>query len=88
MDVALSSEQIEQLRAAPPAGSNRIARACQLAGIRQVDLANAIGFPQQYVSDVARDRFRTITVDNARRFAEFFGCAIEDLFPRRDTEAA
>ena len=34
-----------------------------------------------HVSDVARRRYRTITVENARKFARYFGCSIEDLFP-------
>ena len=47
-------------------------------------IAEAVGLPQPYVSDVvARQRYRTITVQNARKFANFFGCTIEDLFPRK-----
>lgn len=30
------------------------------------------------ISDVARQRYRTITVENARKFARYFGCSIED----------
>lgn len=84
MKVALlNEEQLRKLRATPPAGRNRIAYACRLAGITQANLADGIGLRQQYVSDVACDRFGTITVENARKFAEFFGCTIEDLFPRQ-----
>lgn len=50
-------------------------------GVTQVSVAAAIGVTQAYVSDVARQRHRTITVANARKFAHFFGCRIEDLFP-------
>ena len=42
---------------------------------------------QAYVSDVARERHRTITVDNAHRFASYFGCRIDDLFPAPQEEA-
>ena len=45
-------------------------------------VADAVGLPQPYyVSDVARQRYRTITVENARKFANYFGCSIADLFP-------
>ena len=44
-------------------------------------MAAALGFPQPYISDVARRRYQTITVENARKFAHYFGCTIEDLFP-------
>ncbi len=52
-----------------------------LTGVTQVNLAKALGLTQPYVSDVARGRYRTITVENARKFASYFGCRIEDLFP-------
>ena len=44
-------------------------------------MAAAIGVTQAYVSDVASQRHRTITVANAWKFAAYFGCRIEDLFP-------
>ena len=44
-------------------------------------LAKALRLTQPYVSDVARGRYRTITVENAWKFAAYFGCRIEDLFP-------
>ena len=52
-----------------------------LAGVKQVTLAKALRLTQPYVSDVARGRYRTITVENAWKFAAYFGCRIEDLFP-------
>ena len=52
-----------------------------LAGVKQVTLAKALRLTQPYVSDVARGRCRTITVENAWKFAAYFGCRIEDLFP-------
>ena len=44
-------------------------------------VAKALRLKQPYVSDVARRRYRTITVENAWKFAAYFGCRIEDLFP-------
>jgi len=78
----LTKQQLAMLRTEP--GTNRVARAIDLAGVTQVTVADALGLPQPYVSDVARRRYKTITVENARKFAKFFGCSIEDLFPSGD----
>ena len=78
----LSRTQLTELRGAP-ATTSRVGVAIRLLNVTQMVVAAATGLPQPYVSDVARGRYQTITVENARKFAEFFGCAIEDLFPRR-----
>ena len=78
----LTKQQLAMLRT--ETGTNRVARAIDLAGVTQVTVAEALGLPQPYVSDVARRRYKTITVENARKFAQFFGCSIEDLFPPGD----
>ena len=75
----LNEEQLATLRS--ESGLNRVAKAISLAGVTQVTIAKKLGLPQPYVSDVARCRYRTITVENARKFARYFGCSIEDLFP-------
>ena len=75
----LTPQQLEILRSEP--GPNRVARAMALTGITQTTLALEIGLSQAYISDVARQRYRTITVASARKFARHFGCSIEDLFP-------
>ena len=75
----LTKQQLVVLRSEP--GSNRVAKAMALTGVTQVTVAKALGMTQPYVSDVARGRYRTITVENARKFASYFGCCIEDLFP-------
>ena len=62
-------------------GSNRVAHAMALTGITRTTLALEIGLSQACISDVVRQRHRTITVANTRRFARHFGCSIEDLFP-------
>lgn len=84
----LTPHQLRALRntAVADAG-NRVAAATKLAGISQADLSRATGMTQQYVSDVARGRYPNLTLDNARRFADFFGCAIEDLFPAQQERA-
>lgn len=54
-----------------------------LAGLTQAQLAEAIGLSQPYISDVKTGRYNTLTVENAYKFADYFGCAIEDLFPAK-----
>ena len=41
-----------------------------MAGVTQVTVADAVGLPQPNVSDVARQRYRTTTAENARKFAD------------------
>lgn len=53
----------------------------QMLGLTQAILSDHIDESQPYISDVARGRYQTITLVKARKFAEYFGCAIEDLFP-------
>ena len=75
----LTEEQLAVVRSEP--GANRVAKAMALAGVTQTAVAKALGVSQAYVSDVARRRYRTITVESARKFARYFGCCIEELFP-------
>lgn len=82
----LTAEQLATLREEP--GTNRVAKAIALAGVTQGTVASALGFPQPYISDVARRRYQTITVGNARKFAHYFGCSIEDLFPAPEQAAS
>ena len=51
------------------AGRKPCREAISPAGVAQLIVAKALGLPQPYVSDVARARYRTITVENARKFA-------------------
>ncbi len=82
----LTAEQLDSLRRAPidEQSPNRLRVAMALTSAAQAEIVAFTGFAQPYVSDVVRGRFRSITVDNAQKFADFFGCAIEDLFIRAD----
>lgn len=81
----LTPIQVQRLRrsAVPRRRGNRLAKAIALSGETQTSLGQRIGLPHTYVSDVARGRFQTITIENAYKFSSFFGCQIEDLFPAR-----
>lgn len=85
--MTLTAKQLKELRATPADG-NRVAKAIELADVTQAVLAAAIGETQPYISDVARNRYQTITVAKAHKFAEFFGCTIDDLFPAREAVAS
>jgi len=87
--MALSPYQLRELRRSPigPSG-NRVAKAMELLKLRQVDVAAAIKVAQPYVSDVARGRSQTITLENAYKFAAFFGTTVEELFPMKTEQAA
>lgn len=87
MAAPLNGRKLRELRESPTEG-NRIARAIELADVTQLDVEQGTGLPQPYISDVKRNRYQTITVDNARKFAEYFGCAIEDLFPKSEAVAS
>lgn len=77
--MSLSPKQLQMLRRDPSANRVRVAR--KALGLTQVQVCDALGLAQPYLSDVERRRYAHITVANARRLADFFGCAIEDLFP-------
>jgi transcriptional regulator with XRE-family HTH domain len=83
----LTGTQLLQLRKARATG-NRVARAAELAGVTLANIATEANLPYTYVSDVSRNRYQTVTVENAHKFADYFGCAIEDLFPAREAVAS
>ena len=82
----LNPNQLAALRIAPLTGANKVSLAIELAGLRQVQLASAIGVTQGLVSKVAGGDMPKLPIETARKFAEFFGCPIEDLFPARNPE--
>lgn len=80
--MALTHKQLIELRNADADGAgNRLSAAMKLAGVTQVVLGESIHESQPYISDVVRGRYQTITLAKARKFATYFGCFIEDLFP-------
>lgn len=85
----LGPRNLHRLRREPVsiANSNRVALAIELSGLRQGEIAEALGWTQSYLSNICRGRFETITVDNAHKLADFFGCLIEDLFPSKQAVA-
>jgi predicted XRE-type DNA-binding protein len=64
-----------------PSKRNRVAKAIELGGVTQTAIAQDLGLTQTYISDVVRERFKTITLENAYVFSTYFGCGVEVLFP-------
>lgn len=52
-----------------------------MVGLTQIDAAAKLGIAQSSLSDLERQRFGGTTIQTARKFAELYGCAIEDLYP-------
>lgn len=81
----LTKAQLRRLRASGAAHGNRIEAARRELRLTQLDMEAQSGIKQNYISAVERGNYRTVTVDSARKFADFFGCAIEDLFPAEES---
>lgn len=84
--MSLSAAQLKRLRATRNVNRVRVAR--ELIGLTQVQLAGEVGLTQSALSDLERRRYDATTVETARKFANFFGCSIEDLFPAKQAVAS
>jgi transcriptional regulator with XRE-family HTH domain len=85
----LDPEKLRALRKHKvPAVGNKLQVALDLADMSQAEVVRVTGLTPQYVSDTARGRHNTITMDNAWKFAEVFGCDPGDLFPAREALSA
>lgn len=80
--MALTRPQLIEVRRSV-GDTHRVRVARELLGLTQVELSAALGITQSSLSDLERNRYASTTVDTARKFAEFFGCTIEDLFPAK-----
>lgn len=84
----LESQQLRKLRAsATPESGNRIAVAVDLLGKTQREVAADLGMSDSQLSDMCRGRFANPQLTTLQKFAGYFGCQIEDLFPARDSVA-
>lgn len=66
-----------------PAEPNRLAAAIKLAGKSQREVAEALEINEPHLSNICNGRVENITLPTLRKFADYFGCYIEDLFPER-----
>lgn len=85
----LTPEQLKALQSVPlgtMANKVRLARA--MLEQQQSDIAKALGFLKSQLSDIERGEYKDVPLENTRLLADYFGCAIEDLFPARETDRA
>ncbi|MGE3276764.1 MAG: helix-turn-helix transcriptional regulator [Vicinamibacterales bacterium] len=85
----LESRQLAELRShqVDDAVPNRLAVAIRLSGVTQRRIADELGMTEPHLSDIKRGKFKSVSLDTARKLAAYFGCAIEDLFPSREAVA-
>lgn len=86
----LTDEQLTALRAVPVTKEfpNRLPVAMALAKVNQVQLAESVRMSQASVSDIRNGKYNDLKHTTVQRFADFFGCYIEDLFPAREQVAS
>ena len=86
----LTPEQLTALRAVPISKQvpNRVHVAMALAGVNGAELAAGIGLSASSVSDIRNGKYESLKHPTVQRFADFFGCYIEDLFPLNEAIAS
>jgi transcriptional regulator with XRE-family HTH domain len=67
---------------------NRLRRAMQLAKITQEQLEAQTGVSQSTISKIANGQLSRLPLKQAQTFAQFFGCATDELFPAREAVAS
>lgn len=88
MPKPLTTEQLQALRAVPLGDMpNKLRIALTLAQARSADVVDETGLDAGQVSRILNGKVSNIEIDTARKFAAFFDCFIEDLFPARQAVA-
>lgn len=77
----LNARQLKELRA-DPGVPNRVKAAMRIAKATQVAVATGTGIQQTQISRIASNMGNGVTLATATRLANFFGCTVDDLFPR------
>lgn len=86
--LVLSKQQVDVLKRSRARGRNRVERAMELAEVTQVIVADATGLTQSYISRIKNGQYTDLPGETMRTMADYFGCAIEDLFPAREAVAS
>lgn len=80
----MTAEHIATLRLMPLGErANKVAFALTLSDTAQADVCRATGIHPANLSNIVNGRYKDLALETSRKLAEFFGCAIEDLFPAR-----
>jgi len=85
----LTKRQVESLRGAPLGTSaNKLKIAFAYANTSRSHACEATGLAAPTVSKLISGSYINLDIENARKLADYFGCAIEDLFPSREAVAS
>lgn len=86
--MSLTPEQLAALKAMPLGTMpNKVGLAFTLTGESQTAAAEAMDIPRPNLSKIVNGRYGGIELETTRKVADYFGCQIEDLFPRREAVA-
>jgi DNA-binding XRE family transcriptional regulator len=85
----LTREQVSALRSVPLGSMpNKVGLALTMTGTTQTEVSDAIDLPRPNISKIVNGRYEGLQLETSRKLAEYFGCAIEDLFPAREEVAS
>lgn len=85
----LTPEQVSALRSVPlGAMPNKVRLARTMLDEQATDVARTLHFLKSQLSDIERGEYKDIPLEKTRALADYFGCAIEDLFPAREQVAS
>lgn len=81
----LETDKLAELRSAQTSEAipNRVSAAIKLLGLTQRSVALALDITEPHLSNICLGRVKTVSLHTAGKLANYFGCAIEDLFPSR-----
>lgn len=90
MKHTLTTEQVDALRSVPLGTMrNKVRIARMMLELKQGQVAEAIGVSAPYLSDIERGAYKDLPLESVLRpLSDYFGCAIEDLFPAREAVAS
>lgn len=80
----LSADELKALRAVPVSATapNRLRVAMAMLDLTQTDVARGADRTQASISDIYNFVATDVKLSTLRALADFFGCSIDDLFPR------
>lgn len=86
----LTPSKRRSLRKSPAIGPSpsRLRAAIELAGVTQMQVADAVKVSQSQVSEDAAGKFAEMSLEKARAYASYFDCDIKDIFPERQAVAS
>jgi DNA-binding XRE family transcriptional regulator len=62
---------------------NKLKVAASMVGVRQAEIADEVEIAPSNLSDIFNGKYVDLQFETTRKFAEFFACPVEILFPKR-----